>query len=110
MGDKLNGDGLWASRMMLPEHKEAILRKNKEPLQRSKPTLDSQQFEEMERTLGESYHAHSSVKLQLFDPYENIKVCGIVTDVRPYRREIKLQLPDGEWRWISLESIVSADL
>ncbi|MNP16741.1 YolD-like protein [compost metagenome] len=109
MGDKLNGDGLWASRMMLPEHKEAILRKNREPLMRSKPALDGQELELIERTLAESYHDHRSVKMQLFDEFEQEEVCGIVTAVQTYRREIKVHLPDGDYRWIPLNCILSAD-
>ncbi|MNN38244.1 YolD-like protein [compost metagenome] len=110
MGDKLNGDGLWASRMMLPEHKEALLRKNQEPLRRAKPALDGQELEQIEHTLAESYHDHRSIKIQLFDEYEQIEVCGIVTAVQTYRREIKVHFPGGDAQWIPLNLVLSAEL
>lgn len=43
---KLEGNGLWESnRMMLPEHKEAIIRQQHEEGRKAKPTPDSQELE-----------------------------------------------------------------
>lgn len=50
---KLEGNGLWeSSRMMLPEHKEAINRQQNKEGRKVRPTLDAQEIELMENVLA----------------------------------------------------------
>ncbi|MPY20059.1 YolD-like family protein [Paenibacillus glucanolyticus] len=105
---KLEGNGLWeSSRMMLPEHKETIIRRQLEEGRKDKPVLDLQEMELIEQALAESFHEHRAVSLRLFDEYEDTELTGIVVLIHTFRREIKLSMSEGEWQWIKIDEIVS---
>lgn len=106
---KLEGNGLWeSSRMMLPEHKETIIRRQLEEGRKDRPTLDPQEMELIEQVLAESLHSHCKIKVRLYNEYEDIELCGTVVVIQAYRREIKLATGVGEWEWIKIDEIVSA--
>lgn len=105
---KLEGNGLWeSSRMMLPEHKEAIIRQQLEEGRKDRPTLDSQEMEMIEQALAESFHTRRKIKLRLFNEYEDVECTGTVVVIHTFRREIKLATGLGEWEWVKIEDIVS---
>ncbi|MGG3506576.1 YolD-like family protein [Paenibacillus lautus] len=105
---KLEGNGLWeSSRMMLPEHKETIIRRQLEEGRKDRPTLDPQEMELIEQSLAESFHEHRIITLRLFDEYENKELTGIVVLVHTFRREIKQSIAEGDWHWIKIDEIVS---
>ncbi|OMF73011.1 YolD-like family protein [Paenibacillus glucanolyticus] len=105
---RLEGNGLWeSSRMMLPEHKVAINIKSKEEGRKFRPTLDNQELELIENALAESFHEHRTVKIQIFDEYEDKVISGIVVLIQTFRREIKLTTGIGEWEWIKIDEVVS---
>ncbi|KOP66725.1 hypothetical protein AMS62_16890 [Bacillus sp. FJAT-18019] len=106
---KLEGNGLWeSSRMMLPEHKETIIRRQLEEGRRERPILDPQEMELIESALAESFHEHHQVTVRLFDEYGNTELVGIVVLIHTFRREIKLSITEEEWHWIKIDDIVSA--
>lgn len=105
---KLEGNGLWeSSRMMLPEHKEAIIQQQHEEGRRVRPILDAQELELIESALVESFQEHRTVNVRLFNEYEDIEITGIVVLIHTFRREIKLSIAVGEWQWIKIDEIVS---
>ncbi|AYB48081.1 YolD-like family protein [Paenibacillus lautus] len=105
---KLDGNGLWeSSRMMLPEHRETIIRRQLEEGRKDKPVLDPQEMELIEQALAESFHMHRKIKVRLFDEYEDLEKIGTVSIIQTYRREIKLATGVGEWEWIKIDDIVS---
>ncbi|PAK55403.1 YolD-like family protein [Paenibacillus sp. 7541] len=105
---KLEGNGLWeSSRMMLPEHKEAIIRYQHEEGRRSRPTLDSQEMELIERALAESFYKQCAITLTIYDEYEDIKLSGIVTSLNTHRREIKFAIRTEDWEWIKVDEIIA---
>ncbi|KKO54491.1 YolD-like family protein [Paenibacillus sp. DMB20] len=107
---KLEGNGLWeSSRMMLPEHKEAINRQQNEEGRKSRPSLDVQEIELIENALAESFHDHRKITIRLFDENEDTELRGIVTTIHTFRREIKLAIAPGDWQWIRVEDIVSTN-
>lgn len=64
MGKKLQGNGLFeSSRMILPEHAARIRQHYVEETRRSKPVLDSQEIEQIEQALVNSYNWRVPVKL-----------------------------------------------
>ncbi|OIA99676.1 hypothetical protein AK95_21175 [Paenibacillus sp. LC231] len=106
---KLEGNGLWeSSRMMLPEHKETIIRRQLEEGRKGRPTLDPQEMELIEGALAESFHEHRMITVRLFDEYEDTELTGIVVLIHTFRREIKLSVPEGAWHWIKVDNITSA--
>ncbi|WP_339271775.1 YolD-like family protein [Paenibacillus sp. FSL K6-1330] len=107
---KLEGNGLWeSSRMMLPEHKEIIIRRQLEEGRKDRPTLDPQEMELIEQALAKSFHEHRAVTIRLFDEYLDTELTGIVVLIHTFRREIKLSMSEGEWHWIKIDEIVSAN-
>lgn len=108
MGKKLENNGMWeSSRMMLPEHKEAILRDNKAVFKQHKPSLHEEELEIISRVIQESYMREQTITLVLFDEYENIHRTGIVTKIDRHKRTVKLQDED-DYDWIMLDVIVKA--
>lgn len=107
---KLEGNGLWeSSRMMLPEHKETIIRRQLEEGRKGRPTLDPQEMELIEQALAQSFYEHRAVTVRLFDEYEDVEMTGIVVLIHTFRREIKLSITEGDWHWIKIDEIVSAN-
>ncbi|PAD72857.1 YolD-like family protein [Paenibacillus campinasensis] len=105
---KLEGNGLWeSSRMMLPEHKELIIRRQLEESRREKPLLDAQEIELIEHALAESYYVHRTVTLKLYDEYAEMERTGVVSVILTHKREIKFTTRPGEWEWIKIEDIIS---
>ncbi|MFB5269629.1 YolD-like family protein [Paenibacillus enshidis] len=93
---RLEGNGFWeSSRMMLPEHRVAINRQQREELRKQKPVLDDQEMEFIEAALSESLHKHRTFRIRLFDEYEDVELSGIVNSILTSRREIKLSVALG---------------
>jgi hypothetical protein len=108
---KLEGNGLWeSSRMMLPEHKETIIRKRIEEGRKHRPELDAQEIEQIERVIAEAFRERRAVTLRIWGEYEDTEARGVVIAVQTYRREIKLSTGSGEWKWIKIEDILSANI
>lgn len=104
----LDGNGLWeSSRMMLPEHRYAINRKQQEEGRKEKPILDVQEIELIENAIVESFQEHRMITIQIFNEYNDIYLTGIVTLIQTYRREIKLSTESGGLEWIGIEDIIS---
>lgn len=95
--------------MMLPEHKETIIRRQLEEGRKERPALDLQELELIEQTLAESFHEHRAVTIRLFDEYKDTELRGIVVLIHTLRREIKLSIAEGEWRWIKIDEIVACN-
>lgn len=107
---KLEGNGLWeSSRMMLPQHKEAIHRERYARQSKPHPELDAQEIELIERVLAVSFRERRKIRLRIWGEYEDAELCGVVTTVQTYLREIKLATEPGEWQWVPLADILSAD-
>lgn len=108
MSKKLTDNGLFdSSRMMLPQHKEEILKHQHELNRQVKPVIDEQEWQLIGEVLSASFNQHVRVTLELFDPFETKKVSGFVTVINTYRKEIKLCY-DDEWEWINFGDIIAA--
>ncbi len=104
MAKRLEDNGLWeSSRMMLPEHKEAILYEAQVAKIRSKPVLDEQEWEIIQTAIAESLHDKTEISLRLYDEYEDLQLIGVVERVMGDRIRM-----DGEW--FAVDRIVGVDL
>lgn len=109
MSSKLSGNGLFdSSRFMLPEHTARIRERYIEETRREKPVIDDQELQLIEQALVDSYNQRQPVTLQLFDPFRDVQVTGIVIALNSSRREVKLLQADDDYTWIKLEDILSA--
>ncbi|WP_379126848.1 YolD-like family protein [Paenibacillus sp. sgz500958] len=105
---KLEGNGLWeSSRMVLPEHKNRIIREEHEQLRRTKPELDIQEWESIDRALYFSMADHAPVTLRLWDPFTDRVAKGIVMKVDHQLRRIKLRWSEEDWDWIEMSEILA---
>ncbi|WP_068781892.1 YolD-like family protein [Paenibacillus sp. GM2] len=109
MTGKLQGNGLWeSSRMMLPEHKEAILNSNRYLQKRTRVQLDEQELERVSRIVMESQQEGREVALRLFGEYEEHHLNGIVVRLDPGERRVCLRT-DAGMEWVLWRDIVSAE-
>ncbi|PYE52476.1 YolD-like family protein [Paenibacillus barcinonensis] len=110
MGKRLEGNGIYeSSRMIMPEHREAMLQQEKEQQRKGKPILDEQAIEEIVRTLAESYHEKTTVDLVVFSPFDDEHYSGVVIGINQSRGKVNLLLEDGE-KEITIAEIISANL
>jgi len=93
----------------LPEHKEAMEQQDHERKRRTRPVLDDQELEQIQRLLAESFHEHRRITLRLFNEFDDVEIEGIVTAIHTYRREIKLAISRDKWQWIKIADILSVE-
>ena len=80
MSKKLTGNGLWeSSRMMLPEHKETIVQRNKRLTVKRMPILDEQEWEQINEGLSQAYEERQEISIVIFGEWENQVVTGVIT-------------------------------
>lgn len=110
MSKKLEGNGIYeSSRFIIPQHKEAAVKQMQEINRRKRPTLDEQQWEEVERVLSESIRERVPVTIHVFGPFENRQVTGTVAKFDVYNKAIKV-IFDDDWDWIKFEDVISAEV
>ncbi|MDD9269559.1 YolD-like family protein [Paenibacillus sp. GCM10023248] len=114
MSKKLELNGLWeSSRMMLPQHKEAAIRKRKEAQRLSQPIRDEQEIQNISAVLSLSQMYKKPVTLTLYGEYRNRSIVGIVG--RSKHGEFRLDLlepqdgPEG-WEWVAYRDVLRAEL
>lgn len=96
---------LWeSSRIILPEHREALIEWRKKRNMKQKPVLDEQAWEEYARLIQESMQTGRLVTVHVYDPYEDIKITGQVVQID--RQRIRFT-HDYKKTWIPFEDILS---
>lgn len=101
---------MWeSSRMVIPEHKEALLRHQKERTKRERPELDEQSFEEISRIIQEAAETGHPIRLVVFDPYQDVEVVGQVQMIDPYEQRIRLA-HDGKKTWVTFGDVMSVEI
>lgn len=87
-----NHNVLWeSSRMMLPEHKEAIIAQLDHTTVKAKPQLDEQKLDEIANLIEESYYAKTRIHITTFDIQHENYFEGIVSFIDPLQKYIKLE-------------------
>ncbi|WP_343855729.1 YolD-like family protein [Paenibacillus motobuensis] len=80
--------------MILPEHREAMLRALHEEKRRERPIFDEQFAEQIGRFLAETHRTKTPVNLRMFDPFDDVRVIGIIERLDTLNRRFMV---DGEW-------------
>ncbi|MGF7048530.1 hypothetical protein J2T13_003038 [Paenibacillus sp. DS2015] len=107
MSKKLHGNGLWeSSRMMLPQHKERIIEHQQQYNRQSRPIIHEDELEIMTRNISDSLHYKEVIKVRLFSEYEPHVICGVVTEISPFTKKIRMEIEEG-LEWIDFDEIVS---
>lgn len=94
-----------SSRMMLPEHIEAILHHNRTKNNKERKELDEQELKLISLALQQSMQTKQAVTLTMFDLVEDLQVIGVVERLDGRLRRLKV---DGEW--FEMDDIVSVEL
>lgn len=109
MSKKLTDNGLFdSSRMIIPQHKSAILAHQMGVKIETKPVIDEQEWQLIGQALQDSFNDHVKVTLTVFDPFNTRDLTGFVTVINTFRKEIKLSIVQGEWEWIKFGDIIAA--
>ncbi|MFT9486037.1 MAG: YolD-like family protein [Tepidibacillus sp.] len=84
----------WSSRIILPEHREAMVRFKKEMFEKQKPTLDEQQMMD-----------HRQVRIITYGEYEDTEYKGVIANIDMQYRKLKLEMAN-DFEWIKLDNIL----
>ena len=94
-GKKLRGNGLWeSSRMIIPEHKEAIRSYRIQREARQKPELDEQRIEELSFALHEALESKTPIRITTFAPFGDETTRGYVEAIDPITQRVKVRSGD----------------
>lgn len=111
-GNKLTQGGnlMWeASRMMLPEHKERLIRHRSELQEQPKPLLDEQQAEEMTRVISEAMEQGLLLRLTVYDSGQYVTVECFILHWDPQLRRLKVRSSEGA-AWVLMRDLIHAEL
>lgn len=104
LGHKLKGNGMWETRFILPEHRSRIIQNYKEHNRREKPTLTEEELQTIAAVVAQSYRQEVEASFELFDPFGNKEIRGIVTRVDQQLRRFRI----GEFEWINFSEVLKA--
>jgi hypothetical protein len=109
MSKKLQNNGLWeSSRMMLPEHKEAILDNNRTILKKRKPLIDFEEQESFTRLLAFSLWEKQKVTIVLYGEFHDQEYTGVATKIDQQKRMIRMESTE-DYTWIHFDDIVKIE-
>jgi hypothetical protein len=102
---------MWeSSRMMLPEHVEAINRQKKESQKKERPNFDQQHLEQVEMMIRQYIYSEVKLFIIVYGEYEETDLHGKITnfDSQMKRMKVEWQTKDGEddFQWVSIYDIV----
>lgn len=116
MSKKLEKNGMWeSSRMMLPEHREAILADNRTLKKLIKPELDDQQIAIIDQALHSAFKSKRTIILTVFGVYKLKIIIGVVLMLDPMLRMVKIILEDpyaenDECVWLAMRDVLKAEI
>lgn len=98
-----------SSRMMLPEHREALLAYVQKCRQMERPELDEQQLERISRVIQQAHIHKSRVDLVVFNQYGHRHYQGQVRKMDQLAKKLLLVYSGGK-KWIPFRDILDARL
>lgn len=98
-------ESVWeGSRFMLPEHVQQLRHEMQEQGRRSRPVIDSDEWELIDQALGYSLLKQEQMTIVLF-AYKDLKVRGVVVKVDRQLRRIKFQMEE-DFSWIKIDDVI----
>jgi hypothetical protein len=102
---------MWeSSRMMLPEHVEALNKQKKESKRKERPVFDQQHLEQVERMISQYIYSEVKLYIVVYGEYEDIDLHGKITNFYSQMKRMKVewQTKDGEdeFQWVPIYDIV----
>jgi hypothetical protein len=100
---------MWeSSRMMLPEHAEALLKQARKRSKKEKPELDEQHLEELDRRIVQAYRSQKRVTVKVFGEWEVRNLTGQIIRIDPYKRQIRLKAGEAYF-WLKWDDLLEVD-
>jgi hypothetical protein len=90
---------------MLPEHVAAINDHNRNKEKVVRKELDEYELQLVEAAIHQSIRSRQTLIVSLYDPYEELKVIGLIERIDQRAKQIRV---DGEW--FDMRDIMSAEL
>jgi hypothetical protein len=115
MGKKLEGNGMWeSSRMMLPEHREAILDQTRQLKRIEKPILDEQEIAMINAAFQNSLYNKCMLIISHYGAFEVKTIRGTALVINNRLKMIKIKYEDpsaesDECIWISMNDVLKAE-
>ena len=107
MSKKLTGNGLYeSSRMILAEHRKAIIKMQHEANRKQKPILHEDEWQIIFENINLSIHSKEEVCVTIFGEYEDRDIQGVVTSVNQYSKKFKIEF-EGDFEWIDFSELIS---
>lgn len=102
---------MWeSSRMMLPEHVQAIVNHHKHERIKARPILDDQRKEELDRLLTQAVTAQLNVCVKIHRHGKEQTLTGKAISVDYTRTRLKLQHDEHNFTWIFLSDLLHISL
>ncbi|MGG3623876.1 YolD-like family protein [Bacillus gobiensis] len=95
-----------SSRMMLPEHREALLARKREQLKVKKPMLDQQQIEEFESLIRDSIEFVFPLEFKVYDDGHFREITGLVDYINIRTNQLHVVDSKGDTNLIKFVDIV----
>lgn len=100
-----NSNKMWSSMFLLPEHREAWKRAERERSRQVRPVWDEQRLEGLTYAIQEAAAEGYSVLITVFGEFGNTEEKGLITRIDHQPQRVRLEQND-DYRWIKLEDIV----
>lgn len=100
---------MWHSRFILPEHREAMQKREKENRRKVMPILDEQEKEAIGQKLGLSLKLGEEMTIRIFGEFEDRYVKGKVVHFDQNSRQVKIAFGEDEWERVPFSLILGVD-
>lgn len=102
----IDGNIFEGMRIILPEHREAMKRLEKEAKRKPRPVLDEQKLEEMSRVLADAIQDSRPIKVTVYKPFGPERVVMIPEKIDPYTKRLRGRDREGNVLSVLLNDIV----
>lgn len=101
---------IWeSSSMMLPQHKEASLHRDKQRSKNIKPELTEEEQEELFGCLRASLVNTIEVSVTIYGEFVNKQLTGVITGLDPRQRLAKLEPCKGDWELFKFDDVLRVE-
>lgn len=101
------GNKLWeGSRMFLPEHKQALINWRKEQEKVTKPLLDEQELEVLNRTLHTAFVQQAPLTITYYKEGHLLEIVGYVDKFFENRKELRVVDDSEQVHHLQIDNII----
>ncbi|MDA3129110.1 YolD-like family protein [Aliibacillus thermotolerans] len=101
------GNKLWeGSRMFLPEHKQALIDWQKEQQKVTKPILDEQELDVLNRTLHTALVQQASLRITYYEEGHLLEIVGYVDKFFESRKELRIVDVSEQIHHLQIDNII----